>query len=573
MPFCPRVRFHWLWAALVCGTFVSPCLGQVSAAVREDLLRLVPPDMGLCAIVSNLRGQAETLPNARWLKAIRESPIGESFLSSPEFAQLAKFESELKTHLDVDWRQLRDEVVGDLVILAYRPGSPGDARAEQGLLLVWVRNPALLAKVIDRLNDAQKRSGEVRELTAVDYQGKKYFQRVERDKTQFYMLQGSMFAFSSQEALLRSVIDRQRERAAETPPLVKQLERAHADQALAAVWLNPRAFDADLRHKSEQGAGQEAQMTRKFLSYWQALDAVIVTIDLGQNPEIKLSLQARQRALPASVRRFFEEDEAPSSVWSRFPADAMLRIAGRLDTQAFTDALAELTPASARANLAETGQRYIGAVLGLDLYKDVLPNLGPDWGVCVVAGAEQDDFPVAIAALAVKPGTKEIGVDQSLYKGAQVLANLAVWGYNSSHANSIKLKTLKQGKIEVQYLAGDKAFPSGVQPAFALKDGFFVLASAPEGIQLFKKTKRAAASKGIPVVDLSTSRLATFLRDRQPKVAAGLAAKTHIPLGSARQQLKNLLFGLELFDHIVLSERHEAGQVTWSLRFQEARTK
>ena len=40
-------------------------------------------------------------------------------------------------------------------------------------------------------------------------------------------------------------------------------------------------------------------------------------------------------------------------------------------------------------------------------------------------------------------------------------------------------------KVEIKYLANDKAYPPGLQPAFALKGGYLVLASSPEAIRRF----------------------------------------------------------------------------------------
>jgi hypothetical protein len=540
--------------------FISPCVAQ-GPVPRDEVLRLVPPDTGVCLIVSNLRERAEKLHGTSWLKALLASPLGQMFAHSPEAAQLAKREEDLKKHLQIDWAELRDEILGDLVVLAYRPGS-AEHHDEDGLLLLWARRPDVLAKFIDRLNQAQTSAHQLKELKSVTYRGQEYFRRSEADKTHYYYVRGSLLAFSVKEALIRRTIEQHQAKPERTHPLVEQVQRAHAENAVATVWLNPRAFDADLQQKVKQSLGQDAQVLKSFLAYWQALDAVVVSANVADSVEAKLSLQARQQNLPKAIQRLFRSS-VPSDLWTRFPAGSMLRIASRLDTEALAETLAELSPSP--FSISEINQRLVGPALGVDLAKDVLPNVGPDWGMCVFAGADGHDLPLVLAALAVRPGKLEI--DKSLYKGAQFLAGLAVWHHNSSHADSIRLQTAVLDNVEVKYLAGDKTFPPGFQPAFALKDGYFLLASSPEAVRNFKNTAAPVNRAGDnPIAQLSLSQVSKFIKDRREKAIAALAEKNQIQAAVARQWLDAILAGLDLFDHVLLSERREAGQVTWSLR-------
>jgi hypothetical protein len=556
---------RWLLLGFVLLLAASPCIAQ-DPSPRDELLRLVPPDTGLCLLVSNLRERGQGLQEAGWLKALRASPIGRMLAAAPEAAQLAKHENQLKQYLHIDWAQLRDDILGDLVVLAYRPGPPERPQDEDGLLLLWARKPELLKQLIEHVH-AQTRTDQVKELKSIDYRGQKYFRRTEAGKTHCYFVRGPLLAFSSKEALIRKTIERYETNAGRAHPLVEQLQRAGADKALVSVWLNPRAFDADLQQKARQ-IGAEAQVLQSFFTYWKALDAVILTANVGASLEVKLSLQARPQDLPKSARRLFSDNVARSDLWARFPADSILRIAGRLDAEALADTLAELTPAAARTNITDTSQR-LGAPLGLDLARDVLPNIGPDWGVCITAGPKQTAIPVMVAALAVKPG--KMAVDQALYKGAQVFAGLVVWGYNSSHPDSIRVQSTVLDKVEVQYLANDKVFPAGFQPAFALKDGYFLLATSPDAIGTFKKTAAPSFPEGEnPIAQMSLSQLSKAIKVRRQIAIAAIAEKNQVTSALAGQWLDILLTGLDLFDHVLFSERREAGQVTWSLRLAES---
>jgi hypothetical protein len=541
---------------------VSPCLAQ-EASNRDELVRLVPPETGFCLLVNNLREHARGVQEAPWLKALAASPLGAMFAAAA--SQLDKVEDRLKQDLHIDWAQLRDDILGDQVILAYRPGPPDRPQDEDGLVLLWARKPDLLKQLIERLNEVQTRERQLDELKAVPFLGKQYFRRSGQGKTHFYFVDGSLLAFSEKEALIKKTIERHQRNAKPSHPLVEQLRRARAGKAPATVWLNPRAFDADLQRKARQNLGPEGQVLQSFLTYWKALDAVILTADVGSAVEVELTLQARTEDLPKSVRRLFSDKAARSELWSRFPADSIVRMAGHLDVEALAETLAELTPPSARSSLTDTSQRLVGASLGIDLAKDVLPNIGPDWGICIAPGSNDSDLPAMVAALAVRPG--KVAVDQALYKGAQLLTGILVWGYNSNHPDPIRLQSAVLDKVEVHYLTSAKVFPAGFQPAFALKDGYFLLATSPDAIRSFKKTAAPVFRDGEnPIAQMSLSQLSKFIKARRQKVISGIAEKNGVPAPVAEQILGCILTGLDLFDHLLLSERRETGQVTWSLR-------
>src|SRR4051794_324928 len=173
---------------------------------RTELARLVPDEVAVCLLFGDLRGQSEKLQQSGWLKKVRKSPLGRELAEALDGAKLGQFGELLQKRLGVTWPQLRDEVLGDAVILAYQPGPPDRPDDEQGLLLLKARDPALLAKLLERLNAVQKQSGELKKLEARQHQGKTYFRRVEGEGEQFYHLDGGLLAFSGHEAMIKQVL-------------------------------------------------------------------------------------------------------------------------------------------------------------------------------------------------------------------------------------------------------------------------------------------------------------------------------------------------------------------------------
>lgn len=539
-----------------------------TVAPRDHLLRLVPADTGVCLVVSDLRDHCRKTENARWFKTLMDSPLGAALAKAPELNKLLRLEEDLKKHFDVDAARLRDEILGDAVVFAYTPAPAQRPDDEEGLLLLWARDPVLLARLVERLNKAQQAAGEVTKLAAVKHAGKTYVRRVERKKTHYYFLDGNLLAVAGREKRIRDVIDAQGKEPAS--PLPRSLGRAGADRALAALWLNPRAFDDDLRGKSV-GADPQSQVIKVFLKYWQALDGIVLSASLGAEPEIRLSVQARPADVPESIRALFSKDNEASELWQRFPSQSMLRIAGRIDVSAAVDIIRELTPNPARESMGTMLRKTLAATLGLDPVKHVLPRLGPDWGLCIVAAEEPAAFPHVIVALAVQPGPKPVSAGAALFKSAQFFCRWAVLQYNLANKEPIEVKTVQHDASEVLFLES-RLFPTGFRPSLALKDGYLLLGSSPDAIARFQPGRKATATAtagAVPLLHLSMTELSTWLHGRRDKVIAFLQDKNQLTPTAAGQWLDGLLAGLNLFDNLSLAQHSAPGQVSWILRLRE----
>ncbi len=537
------------------------------APTREEVLRLVPPDLGLCLVLGNLPDHVDKCLQTRWFKELQESPLGKALAASPEAAQLRKMQDDLPRLLGLDWARLRDDIFGDVIVLAHRAGPPERPDDEEGLLLLRARKAEVLAQLVDRWNKGQKKAGELLELTELTHQGARYFRRGERQKKNYYWLHGPLLVFANKEEMIRKVIDRQATASQEPCLLGKQLRQAGVEQALAALWINPRAVEPELRHKAKSSREPEATALGALLRYWQALDAVVLGLTAEEVVEVRLTLLARSSDLPAPAQRLLRAAAQPSELWQRFPPQAMVRLVGRIDAVALAEVIGEFSPAPVRQQVTDTVQRALGAALGLDLAKELLPQLGPDWGLCVAPAPDPRDFPHLLAALAVRPGNAAAPVDQTLVRAIQFLAGLVLFDYNRKNPNPIRLKTLKQDNVEIKYLEGDKVFPPGCQPALALKEGCLVLASSPEAIRRF----RAGAVTVPPPLDapflhLSLSEMARWLRGRRPQVVDFLAEKNQLTKAQAAQNLDILLAVFDLVDQVSLGHSPGEGQLTWTLR-------
>jgi hypothetical protein len=249
-------------------------------------------------------------------------------------------------------------------------------------------------------------------------------------------------------------------------------------------------------------------------------------------------------------------------------------VAGRVDVVAFGDFVSDFLPPQAREAFQAGMKRGLDAAFGLDFAKDVAPHLGPDWGLCVLAPADKETlFPSLTFALRVRPGPKKMPVDKALINSLNTVALMAVWSINQAEPSArLKLRTAMQDKVEVKYVEG-KPFPKGLKPGFALKDGYLLVTTYADAIRAITKRTAVSASSGdVLVLRVSLREWARFLSERRQPIAAYIAGQDGSSKDKAGQKLQGLIWALELFDRLELTQRTGSGQVTWTVTLRPAET-
>jgi hypothetical protein len=438
---------------------------------------------------------------------------------------------------------------------------------------------------VERLHALQQQSGDLA-LEEREYQGWKYFRRVERKGVNFLCLRESLLVFATQEPMLRQVLDLEKTRALENEsPIGRQFRLLGVDRPLAALWINPRAFDRALTEKAAEAKGSQARALRTLLNYWNALEGVALTVRVERDISVSLSIRARLEELAPAARRFLSAAAEPSELWQRFPDDALFTVAGRLDFRALVDMVSQFVDDDARQVLRAMVEASVGSILGKDVVGELLPNLGPDWGLCVLAPPVENKtwVPQVVGALRVRPGDKGKPADLTLWNALNALATLAVFHHNSGRPGQLTLGSLRQDGVEVKYLANEEGFPPGFRPAFALKGGYLLVGSSPEAIGRFRAKlpepipvaagERGAEAPGnrVPLLRASLSGWRQFLQDRRDSLRNLIAQKHQISEDDAGQRIDKLLAVLQLFDDIQLSQHSDPNRVVFELRVRPVR--
>ncbi len=161
--------------------------------------------------------------------------------------------------------------------------------------------------------------------------------------------------------------------------------------------------------------------------------------------------------------------------------------------------------------------------------------------------------------------------------GLDFAARLAVLGYNSQRIEPLRLRLESQDGVDVRVVEGGR-LPPGLQPAFAWKGGYLVLASTPEAVRRFvppsdPQAGAPAADAGsepteVPLMRLTLQGWAGYLRAYRGPVAAYLADAHKISPPEAQARIDRWLEGLDLFDGVEVVQRTAAGRATLTVRLK-----
>lgn len=565
------VRGHSPWLLICVALTAGPAAALQAASPRDELLRFVPEKTGFCVIFQGLRTHWASLQASPFVEQLRRSPLAALAVLNPEDLQkVGKLEKNILKPLGLDWDKVRDDLLGEAVIFAFRPGPPGQQQQDQGLLLLRVQNAKTLADLIERFNERQKEMGQLKELVPCVHNGVTYFRRVEVKETSYYFLRGPILLLTSQEDLLQKALDCDRTAPADAEPfLAVRLRQLGIDSALLTFWFNPREFDAHVKARADQPNLANAVAHQTVARYWQALDDLAVALALDKEFSVQLAIRARLAELPEPMRRFLTDAGQACDLWRFFPSNALLVVAGRYNGAALLEALTDFLPPKSRATLLEDLNSNLGAPWGKkNFIEDVLPFLGPDFGLCLTAPGAQDKgwFPQLLFALRVKEGKDpKTPVDKALLSAVTFLAQLAQITHNQQNKkNPISLEKSEEGKREIHYLTGENVFPPGVQPSFALHGGYLLLASMPETIRRFGTAPPVGVEKSngpVPLVRISVVGWRNYLQERRDNILQAMTAKNELTRAEAELRLERLLAGLQFLDRVEIRQQANRDQV------------
>ena len=543
------------------------CLPMARAAnpARDDLLKLVPPDTAVCLVVQGLRDRA---------KAIGESPfstwVAEKFAplvnASGDIQKIRDTEKILTTILGISTADLRDELLGDAIVLAYQPGPPGKPEAESGSILLKARNPETLRKLIEKFNAAQKDGGELTEVVERTHRERTYQRRVKSNgKSEYYILDGGLFVFAAQESAITAVIDQQLAPADNVPRIAKAIADLGVADAFLVCWVNPRRLDAEiLAHANAAEEPKDRAAREQVRKLWSAVDQFAIYLDVHSDLEIGIAATYRADAMPPDWKNAFEAAPARSALWQSIPDDAMFAITGHATANQIVNLMLSFSPEADKLSVRKEIDKSLGAIIGKEKLPAVLSGIGPD--IAIWVAKPNKGFLPAIT-MAVQVDATDPAVPVAVKKAVDFYAQFAQFEYNRKNDDAIEQIDDNTGGWNVKSFANPKRFPPGVEPAYSMKDGYLLFGSSPAVVRSFvAPSKREKATAEVPLVRVSATAIRAYLKVHQTPVVQWLSEVQSRPVDDLQKELQSLADILEAFDRIELVVRGNGQKIRLGLR-------
>jgi hypothetical protein len=539
---------------------------------RDDLLRLVPDDYTFCVVVQNLRDQGKEENNSSFLKGLAESPVIRGLQAAPEAQKFQQAFDTILKDLGVTPGQLRDDLLGDALVFAYRKGPIGQEGREDGLILLHARDEKLLRRLVDRIIEMQTKSGEIKGAEPVGEGAGRYFRRVkmvEGEPPDFFAVHGHRLAFSGNEALLKGLLPQLSAEETGVPPIGRRMRQLGVSESPVAMLVNPRSFDADVLGDAQSGKGSEQAFLKQFATYWKAVDGLAVFVNFHPSIEVGLSVNVRKADLPKPAARFFAEAGKRSPLWDRIPDDALFAFAGRVDLESMTAMLGAFLTEPDRKKVIDAIADASRPFLETEDYGSLARGFGPDMGFWVTAPVPGSTnwCPHAVLAAKVADGPDGREAERAALRGLDFLARLA-----SLQHKGLRVQTAQQGPVEVHYLTHPSAFPPGFRPAFASKGGYIVFADSPETLNRFEPpTGSATDADEVPILRISAAGWRKYLKDHRGPALEYLAGLKGADPKEFGRHLDVLLPMLEGLDRLELVQRSGPDRAMLVVRLREAK--
>ena len=371
----------------------KPTEGADSPAPAEILLRLVPPDATLVVTVENLRDQIRTIDQSRLIADLRNLPVVRSWLDSEKARDLKRSCDQIETVLGVKLADLRDDLLGDAVVLVLRldPEAPIDPSQARGLLLLRARDPALLERLIARVNESQRAGGELervddRRRGGTTYHVREFPAGSGRPPEFFVSDPDGTFAFSNSEAMIQGVIDRKSGNRAGVGagpglgdlPRVAAVRRRLPERALARLYVDPRAVERWLAMAFHPGRTADARLRALVERYVAAVEYAGAALIWRPDAIVVEAVETLDPSRVDGWLRHWAGDTRPfRPEMRRVPGSALALASMHIDLTAIREAVYQVVPEDHHQRLRNLETVLSGLLLGQDFSSRIVPSLGP----------------------------------------------------------------------------------------------------------------------------------------------------------------------------------------------------
>jgi hypothetical protein len=540
------------------GTFATKTAAQASGPA-DDLFRLVPTDSGVTLAVEDLRGHSKEIRDSALFEGLNRLEAVRSWLGSDQSRMVERISKEVQAGFGVSLEVIRDDLLGDAVILALQPGPATKPDLAQGLLLVRPRDHELVSRLLKALNQIQTRSGELDRVESRPRGGLTYmvrhFKAGHRPSEFYIQLHDGTFAWSNSESMIQGVIDRNAAigTGLGDDPRFRKVRKGLPERALLSLFVNPRLLERLMTDGSPASKPSEDLMPKLLARYLGAVSQLGFAVQWHDGLVIHSHEVLDPEKLEPWLKRWLTRAPSTPTSPAKIPESAVALVSANIDFEAVAEAAHELIPESERASFANLKLAAQGMLLGHDPMTWLIPRLHR--GVLIYLDVEPNptarpSFPwVAVVGWSNRAGLDDLAgpIDNAL----RTLFALVAVDPKSREAQ-LKVETRPSGEARLTCLTrGNRTIMAYRSDPDQLAignsaDAINRLASGPSNTTLAEiRSKHVADAETFAVVDVQ--KLVREVKRLKEPIAQKLAARSHRPVNATERDLGQLIDLASLF--------------------------
>ncbi len=372
------MRRSWLTLVILCSLLSARMASAAGPA--DGLLKLVEADSGVTLAVEDLRGRAREVVGSPLFEGLLRLPTVRSWMASGTFRKVERASRDVQDALGVPLATIRDELLGDAVVLSFQAGPSGRPDQSRGLLLVKPRDRALLERLIKLVNESQIRSGELdgvdpRTRGSVKYSARLY-KAAGRPPEFFALLDDGTFAWSNSEAMIHGIIDR---KVSGRPGLgddagFRKVRGGLNDRPLASLFINPRFLEAALAEAPRAADDRAAAMIARYI---KAVGLLGVSLDWRDGIYLHSCETVAPEKLDPWLKDWLTRPPSPVTLPARVSPSTVALASANVDFPGLLGAFGELVPADDRPAPGEPQAGAPGNLAGSRPHDRGAPQAGP----------------------------------------------------------------------------------------------------------------------------------------------------------------------------------------------------
>ena len=401
-------------AILLC-EFVSSCgISQASTKDEDksakELLKVAPPDATLVITVEGLRDHLRVIRSSPLASNLSQLPAIQDWFASDQYRSFEKSCADIEAGLGLKLSELRDDLIGDAVVLVLRldPQALLDPSHARGLLLLRAHNPDLLERLIARVNATQQGSGELEQVTdfrrgQTTYRRRKFPLASGRPPEWYVSYSDGTFGFSNSEALIHGVMDRKaffetkktgnkQSRAAKQDGATnvpddlglgdlakfETLRGLMPERAVARIFVDPRAIEGILAKIPRSNQPSDIRLVSMLEQYLAAVQYGGAALTWNSDAVVLHTVETTNPSrLSSWLSRLAGNSRSGNPVMRRVPPTALALASMHVDALAIREAVFQLMPPASQPVANNLESIASGLLLGQDLCKRILPSVGP----------------------------------------------------------------------------------------------------------------------------------------------------------------------------------------------------